>query len=148
MLLRRIQFARSLLRQAEARLKDACGARDDGNHPYAVRLSQGCVELSLKGVLRAVGIEYPKVHEVSDVFLRIPERFPDWFIREIEFIRESSKLLFRKREPSLYGDETLHLSPDEVMDEGDAADAVSRAEMVFELCNRFLMDMAEHTPTG
>jgi len=146
--LRRIQLGRSLLRQAEARLMDAGRAREDGNHPYAVRLSQECVELSLKGVLRAVGIEYPKVHEVSGVFLRIPERFPDWFRGEIEFIRESSKLLFRKREPSLYGDETLHLALNEVMDEGDAVDAVSRAERIFGLCTRFLMDIAEPTPTG
>jgi len=142
-LLRRIRLASSLLRQAEARLKDAGEAGDDGNHPYAVRLSQECVELSLKGVLRAVGIEYPKVHEVSDVFLRIPERFPDWFRKEIEFIRESSKLLFKKREPSLYGDEALHLSPNEVMDEGDAVDALSRAERLFELCRRFIDDIAE-----
>jgi len=141
--LRRIQLASSLLRQAEARLKDAGEARDDGNHPYAVRLSQECVELSLKGVLRAVGIEYPKVHEVSDVFIRIPERFPGWFRGEIEYIRESSKLLFKKREPSLYGDEALHLSPNEVMDEGDAADALSRAEKIFGLCRRFIDDMVE-----
>ena len=146
--MRRIQLGRSLLGQAEARLKDAGEARDEGNHPYAVRLSQECVELSLKGVLRAVGIEYPKVHEVSDIFLRIPERFPDWFRSEIEYIRESSKLLFRKREPSLYGDETLHLSPNEVMDMGDAVDAVSRAERIFGLCTRFLMNIVEHTPTG
>lgn len=141
--MRRTRLASSLLRQAEARLKNAGEAGDDGNHPYAVRLSQECVELSLKGVLRAVGIEYPKVHEVSDVFLRIPERFPDWFRKEIEFIRESSKLLFKKREPSLYGDEALHLSPNEVMDEGDAADALSRAAKIFGLSRRFIGDMAE-----
>ncbi|MBC8224371.1 HEPN domain-containing protein [Candidatus Bathyarchaeota archaeon] len=136
--MRWIRLGRSLLGQAEARLKDACGAREDGNHPYAVRLSQECVELSLKGVLRAVGIEYPKVHEVSDVFLRVPERFPDWFRVEIGFIRESSKMLYKKREPSLYGDEVLHLSPNEVMDEGDAADALSRAEKIYGLCRRFI----------
>lgn len=141
--MRRIRLARSLLGQAEARLRDASDAKEDGNNPYAVRLSQECVELSLKGALRAVGIEYPKVHEVSDVFLMIPERFPNWFREEIELIRESSKLLYKKREPSLYGDEALHLSPDEVMDEGDAIDALSRAKKIYGLCRRFVDGLGE-----
>jgi len=46
-----LKVARAYLRQAEARLKDARDAFAEGNYPYAVRLSQECVELSLKAVL-------------------------------------------------------------------------------------------------
>ncbi len=57
-------------------------------------------KIKIKAVPRAVGIEYPKVHDVSDVFPGIGERFPDWFRAEIDFLMESSKVLFKKREPS------------------------------------------------
>jgi HEPN domain-containing protein len=129
------------LRQAKARLDDAIDALQEGNHPYAVRLSQECVELSLKAVLKAVGIEYPKVHEVSDVFLEIRDRFPDWFGSEIKFLTESSKLLFKKREPSLYGDEEDLLPPNEVMNENDAEDATNRAQKVHGLCEKLIVEL-------
>jgi len=74
-----LRIARSYLRQAEARLEDARDALSEGNYPYAVRLSQECVELSLKAALKAVGIDYPKVHDVSDVLEVVSERFPEWF---------------------------------------------------------------------
>jgi len=139
--LRSLRVAKSYLRQAKARLDDARDALREGNHPYAVRLSQECVELSLKAVLRAVGIEYPKVHDVSDIFPAIRDRFPDWFKTEIGFLSESSKLLFKKREPSLYGDEGALLPPNEVMSEGDAEDATNRAERTYNLCEKLVLEL-------
>lgn len=66
-LLKLLKIAKSYLHQAEARLNDAKDALLEANYPYAVRLSQECVELSLKASLKIVGIEYPKVHDVSDI---------------------------------------------------------------------------------
>lgn len=66
---RLIGMAKAYLRQAESRLEDAEDAFDDRNYPYCLRLSQECVELSLKASLRLVGIEYPKIHDVSEVLL-------------------------------------------------------------------------------
>lgn len=143
--MRSVKVARSYLRQAEARLEDALDALGEENHPYAVRLSQECVELSLKAVLRAVGIEYPKVHEVSDVFPGIGERFPGWFRAEIGFLMESSKVLFKKREPSLYGDEGALLPPNGVMDRGDAEDATERAAKTYNLCDRLVAEIEAST---
>ena len=132
--LKLIKIAKSYLRQAKARLKDAKEAFLESNFPYAVRLSQECVELSLKAVLKAVGIEYPKVHDVSDVMVEVKERFPEWFRLELEFLRESSKVLVKKRELSLYGGEEALLTPDEVIDKTDAEDATKRAEKTYALC--------------
>jgi HEPN domain-containing protein len=139
--LRSIRVAQSYLRQAKARLEDAVDAVKKKNHPYAVRLSQECVELSLKAVLNAVGIEYPKVHEVSDVFREIRGRFPDWFAGELDFLCESSRILFKKREPSLYGDEDALLPPNEVMSRQDATDATSRATKAYRLCSRLVREL-------
>jgi HEPN domain-containing protein len=139
--LRSLRVARSFLRQAGARLEDAEDALGEANHPYAVRLSQECVELSLKAVLRSVGIEYPKVHEVSYVLEEVGERFPGWFRVEIGYMAESSRLLFKKREPSLYGNEEALLPPDSVMSEEDAKDATQRANKTFHLCERLVEEL-------
>ncbi|MEM1886019.1 MAG: HEPN domain-containing protein [Nitrososphaerota archaeon] len=140
-----LKIAKSYLRQAEARLKDAKDALAEGNYPYAVRLSQECVELSLKAVLKAVGIDYPKVHDVSDILLDIKERFPEWFKAEIEFLRESSKILAKKREISLYGGEEAFLAPEDVISREDADDAVRRATITHELCNRLVIEIEGKT---
>ncbi|MEM2876342.1 MAG: HEPN domain-containing protein [Candidatus Bathyarchaeia archaeon] len=100
-----LKVAKSYLRQAGARLKDAEDAFPEANYPYAVRLSQEYVELSLKAALKAVGIDYPKIHDVSDVLTEVKERFPEWFRVELSFMRESSKILVKKGEISLYGGE-------------------------------------------
>jgi len=136
-----LKVARSYLRQAKARLEDAKEALPEANHPYAVRLSQECVELSLKAVLKAVGIEYPKIHDVSDMLMEVRERFPEWFRAEVDFLRESSKILVKKREISLYGGEEAFLSPDEVIDKNDAEDAIMRAEKTYRLCEDLLTEL-------
>lgn len=146
--MRSLRVARSFLRQAEARLEDAEDARGEGNHPYAVRLSQECVELSLKAVLKSVGIEYPKVHEVSYVLEEILERFPGWFQSEIGYMAESSRLLFKKREPSLYGDEDALLPPNGVMSEEDARDATQRARKTYTLCERLVDELEKLEKPG
>lgn len=136
-----LKIAQSYLRQAKARLEDAKEALPESNHPYAVRLSQECVELSLKSVLKAVGIEYPKIHDVSDVLVEVIDRFPPWFRAEAAFLRESSKILVKKREPSLYGGEEAFLSPDEVINKNDAEDAILRADKVYKLCESLLIEL-------
>lgn len=136
-----LKVAHAYLRQAKARLEDAVEAVPEANYPYAVRLSQECVELSLKAVLKAVAIEYPKIHDVSDILLEVKERFPPWFRVETDYLSESSKILVKKREPSLYGGEEAFLSPDEVIDKEDAEDAVTRAGKTYNLCEKLLTEL-------
>ncbi|HVB95881.1 MAG TPA: HEPN domain-containing protein [Nitrososphaerales archaeon] len=132
------------MRQAKDRLKDAKGALRSGNHPYAVRLSQECVELSIKAALRAIGIEYPKRHEVSETLGEMKSRLPGWFVTEVPFIQETSRSLFRKRELAFYGGEDASLSPEEVISASDARLAVSSARKVFSACERLLEELTEH----
>ncbi len=140
-----LRIAKSYIRQAKARLEDAKEAMQEENNPYAVRLSQECVELSLKAVLKAVGIEYPKIHDVSDVLIETRDRFPEWFKKNLEFLCESSKILVKKREISLYGGEEAFLSPDEVINKADAEDATMRAEKTYALCEKLVVEIEEKT---
>lgn len=133
-----IKLALSYLRQAEARVKDAKDAYDDKNYPYTVRLSQEAVELCLKACLRLIGIEYPKVHDVSEILLIYKERFPEWYRKDIDFLAETSKVLAKKREISFYGGEEMLLSPEDLISKKDSSDALYRAKKTLDICMRFI----------
>lgn len=133
-----LSLASSYIRQAEARVKTAINAFREGNYPYALRSSQEAVELCLKASLRLIGIEYPKIHDVSDILLKYIDRFPEWFRREGEFLSETSKKLVLKRELSFYGGEEALLTPEELISRDDAKDAIDRAEKTLNLCRKLL----------
>lgn len=104
----------------------------------AVRLSQECVELCVKATLRAVGIEYPKQHEVSELVAKFSERFPRWFQDEIPHIREASVSLFKLRELAFYGGEDTLLPPERVISGEDGKRAVEFARRALKACKRLL----------
>ena len=127
------------MRRARRCLMDAENAFNDSDYPMAVR-SQECVEMSLKAVLRAFGIEYPKKHDVSDA-LDLIENFPEWFSSKLHAVKEISRDLAKKRGPAMYGYE-LELKPAfELFDEDDAVKAINSAKEVFELCNRLIFEI-------
>lgn len=140
---RMTKIAAAYLRQAESRLKDAEDALKEGNHPYCLRLSQECVELSLKASLKLVGIEYPKIHDVSDILLKVKGRFPEWFKENVEEMGEASKTLASKREIAFYGNEEEYLMPEELIGEKEAEDAVSKARKTYNLCRKLLSSYME-----
>ncbi|MDH5811858.1 MAG: HEPN domain-containing protein [Candidatus Methanomethylicaceae archaeon] len=140
-----LQISESFLRQAYARLKDAEDALKDNLNPYALRLSQECVELSLKAALKLVGIEYPKKHDVSRPLIDAKSRFPEWFQSEIEFMAHVSRTLAKKREISMYGDDASFLSPDELVTREEASKAVEQAKRVYELSSKLLSEIRSKT---
>ena len=131
-------LAKSYLKQANRRLKNAEEAFREKDYPYAVRQSQECVELSLKAALRMVGIDYPKVHDVSPVLLKVKDRFPSWFKGKIDFLAEMSRNLAEKREPAMYGLEVEGLPPEKIFDEESAKSALNGAKSVFESCSKLI----------
>ncbi|MEM0459851.1 MAG: HEPN domain-containing protein [Thermofilaceae archaeon] len=67
-----LDLARAALRRAKRWLQGARRALEDGRWDDAVYASQMAVEHSAKGVLIALGIEFPKVHDVSPVLRLLP----------------------------------------------------------------------------
>ncbi|MEM4186250.1 MAG: HEPN domain-containing protein [Candidatus Caldarchaeum sp.] len=132
------KIAKAYIRQAGDRLDDAKRALERGNYPYTLRLSQECVELCLKAALKTIGVEYPKIHDVSDVLLEYRDRFPAWFAYEVEFLANASRSLAAKREVSFYGGEEALLSPDDLVDRKDAEQAIEQASKTYELITRLL----------
>ena len=135
------RLAEGYLKQAGRRLRTAKGALDEDDYAFAIRQSQECVELSLKAALRLVGIDYPKVHDVSLVLERVGDRFPEWFAREVGFMAKASRTLTEYRGPSVYGIEANLVPPEELFDRDDAERALGYAERTYESCRRLLEEL-------
>ncbi|MBC7092218.1 MAG: HEPN domain-containing protein [Nitrososphaeria archaeon] len=135
------RLAEDYFRRASVRVKSAELAYSEKSYPDVVRYSQECVELSLKAALRAVGVEYPKEHDVGRILKAVKERFPEWFRKEIEKVSEISRDLVDKRSPSLYGIETLGKTAEDIFDKEDAEKALSDAKYVLSLVNRLLIEL-------
>ena len=72
-----------------------------------VREAQEVVELALKGLLRAHGIEPPRIHDVSEVLLAEQDRLPETLRSEVAALAAVSRELRRDRELAFYGAEDL-----------------------------------------
>ena len=62
-------MVKDYLYKAKRCLKEADLALQDRDVPGIIRRSQEALELAVKALLRALGIEYPRVHDISDVLL-------------------------------------------------------------------------------
>lgn len=133
-----LRMAESYLTQAGERLKHAGEALERRNYPYVMRQSQEAVELSLKAVLRLVGIEPPKWLDVGPILVQNKDRFPPWFREKIPRLASISRKLRREREPSMYGDEETGLPPEYLYTDEDAKEALSYANFVYEVCIKIL----------
>jgi len=131
-------MAISYIKGAGARLETVKGAVNRGDLSYAVRQAQECVELCLKSALRFVGIEPPKWHDVGIILKKERNRFPEWFKKEMDRFAFISKRLRREREQSMYGDEDVGLTPDELYSEYDAKIALEDARFVYMKCSELI----------
>ncbi len=93
-----------------------------------IREAQEIVELCLKGMLRNIGIEPPKYHDVGPLFLEFKDRFLDISFAEAQKIAQISKDLRKERELSFYGD--IDFIPTESYSENDAATAIENVKFV------------------
>lgn len=108
---------------------------------YAVRQAQESVELALKACLRAIGIEYPKHHDVGPILKKERKRFPGWFEKEIDSIARLSKSLAKKREPAMYGSEPPGSPPGMLFSKRDAKKAMIDAIFAFNHAKRLINEL-------
>jgi HEPN domain-containing protein len=106
------------LRRAGARLRALDVLFDAGSWADVVRESQEVVELALKGLLRAYGVEPPRIHDVADVIVAEGARLPPELMPHVERLAAVSRSLRRDRELAFYGAEDL--TPSSFYRESDA----------------------------
>ena len=126
-------LAQSYLVKAQKRLKALAVLRDEGAYSDVVREAQELVELALKGVLRAVGIEPPKFHDVGGLLLEHAQKFSPAVRERMPRAADISKRLRRERELAFYGD--IDFIPTEEYSAADAERAYQDAAWVVALAS-------------
>ncbi len=119
------------VRRAEARLHALDALFDAQSWADVVRESQEVVELALKGLLRAFGVEPPRVHDVADVLVAERERLPDVLRTHVDRLADASRGLRRDRELAFTGAEDL--TPSDFYRRTDAVAAREAARLVVRL---------------
>lgn len=83
---------------------DLKGAMEEENYNLAIRRAQEVVELSLKGCLRILGIDYPKVHDAGLLFVKEAGEKLNFNKNTLTEIERISRWLAEARAPSFYGE--------------------------------------------
>lgn len=116
--MRNRDLAADHLRRAGARLRALNVLFEAGSWADVVRESQEVVELTLKGLLRACGVEPPRIHDVADVLRAERDRLPTALAPQVDRLAAISRALRRDRELAFYGAEDL--TPSSFYREDDA----------------------------
>jgi HEPN domain-containing protein len=125
------ELARDYIRRAKIRLRTLDVLFDAESWADVVRESQEVVELALKALLLASGIDPPRVHDVSPVLLAERARLPAALHSEVESLAAASRKLRRDRELAFYG--AADLTPSGFYRVEDASDARTSARRTVEL---------------
>ena len=128
------RLGEGFLEQARVWLRMGRRAVKDGNYGFAVLAAQECVEFSLKGALRKLGIEHPKFHDVSPVLLLNKARLPEGLRSNLDRLSEVSRRLAMKRTTAAYGDEAAGVPPDRIFSRAEAESALQEASWALKTC--------------
>lgn len=106
-----------------------------GHYHRTVRKSQEAVELALKGLLRFIGIEYPKSHKVGTVLLESSLKEGVSY-DDLKKAAEISDELARERELSFYGTESD--SAEDLFTEDDAKESLEMLSFIMDFVNKLI----------
>jgi len=104
----------------------------DEAYADVVRESQEIFELILKGVIRYIGVEPPKRHDVGQVLKEHKDRLPEYWQDVVKEAVEISRDFMEERSHAFYGDEAGLIPASELFTKEDA-DSAS------EIIDRFLI---------
>ena len=121
-------LAESYLKKAMDRLDILDLLFKKGAYSDVIRESQEIVELSLKGMLRSVGVEPPKIHDVGGLLLEHEDKFPKDIAKQLKKLADISKKLRRERELAFYGD--IDFISTEEYTKKDAKNAIRDTQLV------------------
>jgi hypothetical protein len=120
------ELARDYIRRATVRLQAVDVLFQAESWADVVRESQEIVELALKALLRSVGVDPPRIHDVSDVLEAEAHRLPAELREDLDTLTRASRDLRRDRELAFYGAEDLTPSGFYTPEDGERARANAR----------------------
>ncbi len=139
-----VTLAQSYLIKATKRLLILPVLRDAEAWSDVVREAQEIVELSLKGILRHVGIEPPRWHDVGDILREHEGRLPEAERGHVARLSNISAWLRKEREFSFYGE--IDFIPTEQYDAKIAGHAIEDARFTVEVATRVIPAPNETDP--
>ncbi len=125
-----MDLALSYITKARKRLKILDVLLAEQDYSDVIREAQEIVELATKAMLRRIGIDPPKWHDVSSILVEHKDRFPKEIQEVLGEITKVSKRLRKERELSFYGD--IDFIPTEEYTEEDGRYFSERAAFVVE----------------
>ena len=131
------RLIKDYVKRAEIRIKSLEFYLEHQDYPDVVREAQEVVELLLKAILRHVGIEVPKIHDVSKVIEKHIQYMPQPVKESIKKIKKISKRLRKEREICFYGADDF--IPSEEYTEEDAREAIEDARFIFNLVKEAIL---------
>jgi HEPN domain-containing protein len=126
--LTQIELAQSYLEKCELRMKVLEFLMDHRGWSDVVREAQELVELATKGILREIGVDPPKFHDVSSSILANRDRLPPDL--DVDALTRGSMELRKDREPAFYG--APDLIPTLAYTEEDARTAIEYARIALD----------------
>jgi HEPN domain-containing protein len=123
-------LAESYLEKATKRLRVLEVLFEEEAFSDVVREAQELVELAMKGMLRYVGVDPPKWHDVGPILAEKQGMLPEDIRPDVTRLGEISKRLRREREFAFYGD--VDFIPTEEYTRQDALQAIEDARFVVE----------------
>jgi HEPN domain-containing protein len=135
-------MAKDYAERARWVLKEAENALAAENYAVSVRRSQEALELSAKGALRRLAVEYPREHDVSEAVEATADRLPDNIREQVGEIKALSAELARIRGPALYGYEAEGVPASEAFTKDYATETLNRTKTIANLLIRFASEDA------
>jgi HEPN domain-containing protein len=130
------ELARAYVIKASKRRRVLEVLLEEEAYSDVVREAQELVELALKGMLRCVGIDPPKWHDVGPILKEQRDFFPEWIKGHIGQLADISRWLRKEREFAFYGD--VDFIPTEEYTRKDAERAIQDALFVLDKAQRLL----------
>lgn len=135
--MKNVTLAESYLEKAKVRLRMINFLMKEGAYSDVIREAQEAVELALKGMLRKLGIEPPKQHDVGYLLIEYRDKLPDEVKNKVDFIANISKWLRKEREFSFYGD--VDFIPTLEYKKEDGEKALKDLEMVIDAAEKVIL---------
>jgi len=138
-----MEMAADYLRRSLSLLSEARAALERGDAPICVRRSQEAIEMAAKALLRAISIEYPRRHDVSDALLAHSDRMPEPIRGEIGEIASLVSELAAVRGPAMYGMEAEGIPASRLFSPGYASEVLERVDRAVRLVEGVLRPRLE-----
>lgn len=129
-------LAQSYLFKARKRLKALEVLLAEESYSDVVREAQELVELALKGILREMGVDPPKQHDVGGLLQEMAHLLPPEVARHAPRMTRISRWLRKEREFAFYGD--VDFVPTEEYTRKDAERALRDARFVLRMAERVI----------